>query len=380
MPWHISERGGGAEVQANYLAVELAKRGFDVHYLCQTAHNNKIKSTEEINQFKVHWLKASGRFSWADQGKYFEPLNTIKPDLIIQRLSSNVTYVLGKYCKQNNCKLAWICTDNISPLPNYHLYRFKQRYSLKNTSGLKYGIFYLNNIIMDYFRIKGMRGVNVAFTQNEIQKKLVKQNFGLESFRMISGHPVPQIEITSEERLQKKAILWCANWGKHKCPELFLDLARQMEDTNYRFVMVGGHSDKNYVDKLLQNKPENLEITGQLSFDEALKYFDEATLFVNTSSPGGDGFPNTFIQAWLRGIPLITYGFDPNNVVHINKLGFVINKTKDAQYQIENLLKDTVLYKEIFIRVKEYAQNNHSIERMTDNFLNILKNENTALH
>ena len=30
MLWHISERGGGAEVQANYLAQELAERGYNV--------------------------------------------------------------------------------------------------------------------------------------------------------------------------------------------------------------------------------------------------------------------------------------------------------------------------------------------------------------
>ena len=42
MPWHISERGGGAEVQSNYLAIELVNRGFEVHYMVlQVRHDAK---------------------------------------------------------------------------------------------------------------------------------------------------------------------------------------------------------------------------------------------------------------------------------------------------------------------------------------------------
>ena len=42
MPWHISERGGGAEVQANFLAQELGLRGYDVSYVCQTITGSDV--------------------------------------------------------------------------------------------------------------------------------------------------------------------------------------------------------------------------------------------------------------------------------------------------------------------------------------------------
>jgi len=42
MPWHITERGGGAEVQANYLSRELVNRGFSVYYICQSTNKNLI--------------------------------------------------------------------------------------------------------------------------------------------------------------------------------------------------------------------------------------------------------------------------------------------------------------------------------------------------
>ena len=41
MHWHIDEKGGGAEVQAKFLAVELSKRGYKVDYICQTENKKK---------------------------------------------------------------------------------------------------------------------------------------------------------------------------------------------------------------------------------------------------------------------------------------------------------------------------------------------------
>ena len=47
MPWHISERGGGAEVQANFIADVLSSTNFQVSYICQTINSNKINQKEK---------------------------------------------------------------------------------------------------------------------------------------------------------------------------------------------------------------------------------------------------------------------------------------------------------------------------------------------
>lgn len=372
MPWHISERGGGAEVQANYLAQELSARGYIVSYICQTTLSSRINTLEKIENINIHFLKPSGRFQWLDQNKYLKPLNTIQPDYILQRLSSNVTYVLGKYRSKNNCKFIWFCTDNKNPFLDFHFSKFKERFTIKSLGVLKYSIFAFSNKLMDYYRNKGMQKVDIAFTQNDFQKENVKNNFNLESSRMISGHPNPGKVTTAKERYKKQTILWCANFGKHKRPELFIELASKMEHTNYKFVMVGGHSNQQYVNKLLENKPKNLIITGKLSFEEALKYFDEATLFVNTSAPGGDGFPNTFIQAWLRQVPVLSFGFDPDGIIENNNLGFNVATTKDTTQQIETLFKNYNSYEMLSNNVYNYALENHSIKKMTYNFLKAL--------
>ena len=370
MPWHISERGGGAEVQANYFAQELSAHGYIVSYICQTTLSSRINTLEKIGNINIHFLKPSGRFQWLDQNKYLKPLNTIQPDYILQRLSSNVTYVLGKYRSKNNCKFIWFCTDNKSPFLDFHFSKFKERFTIKSLGVLKYSIFAFSNKLMDYYRNKGMQQVDIAFSQNDFQKENLKNNFNLESSRMISGHPNPGKVTTAKERYKKQTILWCANFGKHKRPELFIELASKMEHTNYKFVMVGGHSNQQYVNKLLENKPKNLIITGKLSFEEALKYFDDTSILVNSSL--SEGFSNTYIQAWLRGVPTIVFGADPDNVITRHNLGWDVASIKEAVLKIECVFENFNSYHALSQNVIDYAQENHSIKKMTDNFLKAL--------
>lgn len=379
MPWHISERGGGAEVQTFYLSVELANRGYDVNYICQTNDINKAGSSEVINHVKIYWLKASGRFPWLDQRKYIAPLNEINPDLIIQRLSSNVSYGIGKYCRNRKAKYCWICTDNVSPFNNFHVKRFQEKFSVKNTFLLKYAIFLTNAKIMDYYRNHGMKQVTYGFSQNEFQKKTIIFNFDIDTHKMITGHPIPENQCNSEKRFKFQTVLWCANFGKHKRPELFIELARRMQFSDLKFIMVGGHNNKDYVSDLLKGKPKNLFITGQLPFKSALDYFDRSSIFINTSSPEGDGFPNTFVQAWLRGMPVISFGFNPDAIITKNKLGFNVESLDEGIEKLKSIMSSYLVYKTISDNAYNYGCKNHSIKVMTDNFLNIIKNESSTL-
>lgn len=376
MPWHISERGGGAEVQANYLAQELGERGYSVSYVCQTTHNSKINTINKVGNINVHFLKPSGRFQWLDQNKYLEPLQTIKPDYILQRLSSNVTYVLGKYSSKNKCKFIWFCTDNSNPYKDFLTLKFKERYTMKSLGVIKYIIFALNNKLMDYYRNTGMEKVDLTFSQNDFQKAQLNQNFSLNSHRMISGHPIPSTTISTSQRFKNKTILWCANFGTHKRPELFIELAKKMQHTTLKFIMVGGHSDRAYVNDLLKNKPDNLITTGHLSFSEALNYFDEASIFVNTSV--SEGFSNTYIQAWLRSVPVTVFGADSDNVIESNQLGFNVMSIEESVEKISATMKDYEAYKILSDNAYAYGCQNNSTKVMTDNFLEVIANTHTA--
>jgi hypothetical protein len=91
-------------------------------------------------------------------------------------------------------------------------------------------------------------------------------------------------------------------------------------------------------------------------FHTTEEYFNKCKIFINTSEY--EGFPNTFLQAWSRGIPVISY-FDPDNIIEKNNLGFVINSEEELAKRLKNVLsKKQINYKKII----EYYSKNHSSE------------------
>ena len=127
----------------------MSQKNFKVTYLCQSSDSSKHNSVEFFNGYQVFWLKPSGRFAWTDQKKYSKALIQINPEIVLQRMSSNVTYEIGKYCKRYQKTFHWFCTDNIAPLTQFHIIKFKRKYHLKFNNALKYMVFYTNALIMD---------------------------------------------------------------------------------------------------------------------------------------------------------------------------------------------------------------------------------------
>lgn len=367
--YHISERGGGAEVQAGYLSKELVSRGFNVYYICQTINVNKEGTTSLIDGVNIYWIPLKASLSISNILKIKTILKKIKPNYIIERMSSSYGLPIILVKRKIHSKYIWICTDNKSPEA---FAKVKEFY--KKLPFLNFILTIHKSLVIDMIRWIANRKADIVFSQNGIQKKLIQLHFNRESSRMISGHPLPSKSITIPERFDNKTILWCANLGDHKRPELFIELASKMEHTNLKFVMVGGHANKNYEQQLFENKLKNLTNTGRLNFDNALNYFDQATIFVNTSSPGGDGFPNTYVQAWLRSIPVFNFGFDPDDIIVNNNLGFSLNSIDDAIEKISTVMADYDVYKILAKNTYNYGCQNHSIKVMTDNFLNNIEN------
>ena len=370
MPYHILDnRGGGAEVQAWLLAKELARRGYDVTYIAQSTRKT-YTSSEMISGVKIKWIKYIPKFFPLAWRNFLNRLKDEKPDFVIQRGSMpEISWAAGKYSRKSGAKFIWICSDNSSPFKWVSL---KNQIRAIRKGGSKiYKLIFLtmNAFILDILRHYGMRNVFVAFNQNDYQQKILKREFGLDSHRIVSGHEFPAVLNAPGMRLDKGIVLWVGNLGERKRPEKYIELARRAKRENLEFVMIGTKDDKSYVDKLFENAPPNLEWLGHLSFEETLEWFRRAAFFVNTSEKEKEGFPNTYIQAWLRGVPVFTLEVDPSEIIQTERLGFVENNLSKILDKFRYFQNRRDEYAEFSKRVQEYARAHHSIEIMADSFL-----------
>ncbi|MFT6127349.1 MAG: glycosyltransferase involved in cell wall biosynthesis [Patiriisocius sp.] len=363
--YHISERGGGAEVQASYLSLELARRGYEVHYICQTINSEKENTNSNIEGVNIHWLPLRETLFKSTFNQIEELLVYLSPSIIIERMSSSFGLPIIRAKRKIEAKYVWICTDNDSP----NIFRSTNK-NFSKLPFLKFLFILRKSIRIDAIRWYVNRKADIIFSQNDIQELLIQKNFRRKSYRMISGHPFSKIRISSDDRFKKKIVLWCGNLGQHKRPELFIQLAKVMRSSKIEFLMVGGHSDTNYTSKIFTNKPDNLKNTGQLSFNESLEYFDNTTLLINTSI--SEGFSNTYIQAWLRGVPTLVFGSNPNKVITKNNLGYDVSSVDEAKQIVNELFSNYELYNQLSNNSYHYGVQNHSIKTMTDAFLSVI--------
>ncbi|NUM65684.1 glycosyltransferase family 4 protein [candidate division KSB1 bacterium] len=367
MDFHYSERIGGAEVQAWLLARELARRGHEVHYLAQSLQG-------KANEMEVREL-------WRNGLEYYRTLRRLAPDMIIQRMTSFNTGVTGLYARRHHKPFAWICTDN--GIPERWLFTRKEWHAArqKGLSGkLKSPILLLNAVINDLARDWGMRQATHVFTQNEEQFDKLLSNYGLTSLHMPSGHELPRAGIAPPARFHHKIILWVGNLGANKRPEKFIQLAKLVQKREWKFVIVGGKEGvSSFEESFGETRLDNLHWLGKLTFNETLLWFDQATIFVNTSKIEGEGFPNTFIQSWLRGVPVVTLGVDPNQFITKNDLGRVGKDVQTMVDALHELLGDEADYCRMSERIAAFAARQFTIATVADQFLQAIHASKTAV-
>jgi glycosyltransferase involved in cell wall biosynthesis len=133
--------------------------------------------------------------------------------------------------------------------------------------------------------------------------------------------------------------------------------------------MAGGHADAAHRERVVAGLPGNVDWLGPIPFEETLAWFDRAAALVNTSPPGHEGFPNTFIQAWLRGVPVLTLGVDPDGIVREHDLGDVVRTVDELAASLSGLLGDSGGYARIAENVAAFARERFTVERVADCFL-----------
>jgi glycosyltransferase involved in cell wall biosynthesis len=187
----------------------------------------------------------------------------------------------------------------------------------------------------------GLRRVEAIVVQNREQKRLLERHYGRTAELIHNGLPVRE-RLTAPGR----DILWVATFKRFKMPELCLELARRLPEE--RFVMIGGRSKNNareaaWFDQLAlrARRLPNIEFLGFQPLTRVEERFDQAKLLVNTSRH--EGFPNTYLQAWSRGLPVLSF-VDPDNLIEQQRLGWSVGSLDEMVQVIRELTSGARTY------------------------------------
>jgi glycosyltransferase involved in cell wall biosynthesis len=205
----------------------------------------------------------------------------------------------------------------------------------------------------------GLHRADVIAAQTQHQARQLRENHGLDS-TVVNMMVEPPARVSAREdngtaiAAKDIDVLWLSNLRALKRPELALELARQLPDV--KFTLAGGPmpGGKTYFDDVAAAAARlpNVTMLGAVRYADTGALFDRARIFLNTSSI--EGFPNTFLQAWIRAVPVVSF-FDPDGLVNRLQLGCIAGSLDDMREAIRGLL-DVHAYREnIGRRAREYA-------------------------
>jgi glycosyltransferase involved in cell wall biosynthesis len=215
---------------------------------------------------------------------------------------------------------------------------------------------HLERLFLNY----GIRNAHAIVAQTNNQRRMLIDGFGRDDAIVVANfHPTPPelVQPRGEQR-----VVWIGNLNRTKNPAAFVRLAAKFAAlSDVKFTMVGASNDDPWTQEqlaLIRSAP-NVEYLGKLSQDEVNAVLEHSTVLVNTSEH--EGFANTFIQAWLRQVPVASLYVDPDGLLSRAGLGTVAGSEEQLARDIARWLETPAAERTALgSRCRAYATANHS--------------------
>lgn len=345
----------GPNVRQVILARELKKKGFKINFICyDNQGQDELEFIDGICIFKISECKIRPSFlkKFIDALKILSLILKADNDIYIH--NGGFLGVLPLLARKKN--ILMIASDAF----------INKKIINKRIKGFSKSRFDLDNI-GTYLSIKLADSVVV---QNENQKKLLKKNFGVEGKYIRNPIPLKEMHEISNKS-DPATVLWVGSLSEVKQPELFVELAKTVPEA--KFIMIGGKSgSKELYDIMISssNYLKNFEYLGVVPFEEIDHYYREAALLVNTSL--FEGFPNSFLQAWMNYMPVVSLTVNPDNILGKYSMGLHSKNIKSLKEDVVMLLDNADLRAEMGSKGRKYVEKKHNVSIIVQDFIDLL--------
>jgi len=320
---HKHHRVGGEEVQHAQLASALARLGHDVHLVVAD-----FGQEERAVYGGITTHKAFNESAGLPGVRFFHPrwtglwaaLSEANADVYYYSCAGMILGMLAMFCRSRQRRLVFRVASDSDCDPDKVEIRFRR-----------------DRWLYEY----GLARSDAVLVQTLTQRDSLLKNYGLHS--ALAGMLVSRPMADSASTAKDIDVLWVANIKQIKRPERLLSLARMMPTV--RFHMAGasmpGEEDLfRSIEAQAQALP-NVTFHGSVPYLDIGALFDRARIFANTSDL--EGFPNTYLQAWVRGIPVVAM-FDPDGIIRSAELGSSHATVAQMHHGLEALLTSQRAY------------------------------------
>lgn len=322
---HPHDSLGGSEIQSDIIATHLTRFGHQVVYLAvmgsKTAYDvpYTVIPMGDLNPFHLYRI-----------------LKDIHPDIIYWRFDKNALFTSALISRLAKCKFVFSITSNgnvkVWVGGSQLIFAKPGWYKEVTLRHIVRDILYLYPIrgAINYSAIQLFADGVVSMNKDYLGKILVKKKKTI-----YDSEPTEAVDFS----WPKPYLIWVANLKKIKNPELYVQLAETLLDTDVDFLMVGKiqHQEYEYIASSNMG-PSNFHYLGPKTLFEVNGIIKNALFLVHTCDV--EGFPNNFIQAWQQGKPTISLYYDPEGIIEREKLGYFSRTfpklVEDTRHLIEN--------------------------------------------
>jgi glycosyltransferase involved in cell wall biosynthesis len=340
---------GGAEVQQSILMRLFQRNGYRVSLVCLDFGQPQRAVVDGVTVHKTYRIGAGLpvlRFVHPRLTSVWRALRAVDADIYYQRSAGMLTGVVAEFCRRRGKRSVYASASDRD------FQRGKQQIRYARDRWL-------------YDR--GLARVDRVVVQNAVQLEACRADYAREATLIRSCYEAPEDSAALARSGRGDAVLWVGTVHDYKRPEMLLEIARRLPQR--RFVMIGGSAapgtllKSGYFEGIRDAAARlpNVEFTGFLPLEDVEKHFDRGRVLLNTSVY--EGMPNTFLQAWARGIPTVAT-VDVGARIEGHELYKTFSSVEDGAAEVERLFGDELHWARASARCLEYFNSEHSSDEV----------------
>jgi glycosyltransferase involved in cell wall biosynthesis len=215
----------------------------------------------------------------------------------------------------------------------------------------------------------GLEHADAVIVQTRRQQQMLHEGFGIKSTVI----PMPcegfgRDTHASPVNMSSKnaSVLWVGRISKEKRFEWLLDIAEKCPEMKFE-VVGAANTDSDYASVLtkLATGLSNVNMYGRVRHAEIAEYYLRSSILCCTSAY--EGFPNTFLEAWSCGIPVIST-FDPDGVIAKYNLGWTASSIDGLVSALKESMSKSEKWKVSSESARNYYLTNHTPEACLPSF------------